>query len=105
MKSIASRVPVILTGVVLLSAVVLLTTSRLEYCGQPEALQPRVRSGGRVEDTVAHTCASPENGFHSGRGRQAGLGSRLGKELAARRSLAHLGEPSQHICGQCLQSR
>ena len=44
MKSIASRVPVILTGAVLLSAAALLTTSRLEYCGQSEALQPRVEA-------------------------------------------------------------
>ncbi len=41
MKSIATRVPLILTAIVLLSAAVLLATSRLEYCGQPEALRPR----------------------------------------------------------------
>jgi hypothetical protein len=44
MKSIASRVPVILAGMVLLSVVVLLATSRLEYCGQPEALRPRIEA-------------------------------------------------------------
>jgi hypothetical protein len=41
MKSLAARVPLLLTAMILFSAAVLLATSRLEYCGQPEALQPR----------------------------------------------------------------
>jgi hypothetical protein len=44
MKSITSRVPLILTGTVLLAAMILLATSRLEYCGQSEALQPQINA-------------------------------------------------------------
>ncbi len=48
MKSVASHVAMVLTGIILLVATILLATSRLEYCGQPEALRPRV-------DTVVAT--------------------------------------------------
>ncbi len=59
MKSIAVRVPLILTALVLLSAAVLLASSRLEYCGQPEALQPRVEAVVAVK-TQWPTLAPPQ---------------------------------------------
>ena len=49
MKSIAARLPLILTGAVLLATAILLATSRLEYCGQPEALRPQTDSVTAVE--------------------------------------------------------
>jgi hypothetical protein len=60
MKSIASRIPLILTGAVLFSTAVLLSTSRLEYCGQPEALQPRVEAVVAAK-TLRPTLAPPKN--------------------------------------------
>jgi hypothetical protein len=60
MRSIASRVPLILAGVVLLSTAVLLSTGRLEYCGQPEALQPRVEAVVAAK-TAWPTLAPPKN--------------------------------------------
>jgi hypothetical protein len=59
MKSIASRVPLILTAIVLVSAAVLLATSRLEYCGQPESLRPRVEAVV-AEKTQWPTLAPPQ---------------------------------------------
>ena len=44
MKSIASRLSVILTGLALLVAMILSTASRLEYCGQPKALRLQIDS-------------------------------------------------------------
>jgi hypothetical protein len=60
MRSIASRIPLILTAVVLFSTAVLLGTSRLEYCGQPEALQPRVEAVVAAK-TLRPTLAPPKN--------------------------------------------
>jgi hypothetical protein len=53
MTSIASRVPLILTAAVLLSTAMLLATGRLEYCGQPEALQPRIEAVVATRPTLA----------------------------------------------------
>jgi hypothetical protein len=41
MKTTTSHVSLILSGTALLAGMLLLTTFRLEYCGQPEALRPR----------------------------------------------------------------
>ena len=60
MKPIASRIPLILTGMILLSTAALLTSSRLEYCGQPEALQPRVEAVIAAK-TPRPTLAPPKN--------------------------------------------
>ncbi len=59
MKSIASRVPLILTGVILLAAMILLAAGRLEYCGQPEALRPRIDAVAAAESRRP-TLAPPQ---------------------------------------------
>jgi hypothetical protein len=41
MRPIAACFPVVLTGAILLATTILLGTTRLEYCGQPEALRPQ----------------------------------------------------------------
>ena len=40
MRSIASRISLILTGSILLAGMLLLAAGRLEYCGRPEVLRP-----------------------------------------------------------------
>lgn len=42
MNSFASRLPMFMTSTVLVAVMVFLGTSRLEYCGQPEVLRPRI---------------------------------------------------------------
>ena len=59
MRSIASHASLILTGVILLAAMILLATSRLEYCGQPEALRPWIDAVAAVE-TPLPTPAPPQ---------------------------------------------
>ena len=59
MKSIVSRIPLILTGIILLAATTLLSTRRLEYCGQPEALRPRINAAA-VAETRGPTLAPPQ---------------------------------------------
>ena len=55
MKSITSLIPLVLTGAVLLAATLVLTTSRLEYCGQPETLQPH----STAVAVMARRCPTP----------------------------------------------
>jgi hypothetical protein len=59
MKSIASRLSPILTGIVLVLTMIAITGSRLEYCGQPEALRPRIDA---VASSATHapTLAPPQ---------------------------------------------
>ena len=59
MNLIAARLPLILTGAVLLAAATLLAGSRLEYCDQPEALRPRTDSVTAVESR-SPTLAPPQ---------------------------------------------
>ena len=59
MKLIAARLPLILTGAVLLATAILLASSRLEYCDQPEALRPRTDSVAAVE-VRSPTLAPPQ---------------------------------------------
>jgi hypothetical protein len=59
MKSITSCLSLSLAGAVLLIAMTLLATSRLEYCGQPEALRPQRDSSTAVE-TRSPTLAPPQ---------------------------------------------
>ena len=59
MKSIAAHLPLILTGVVLLATAILLASSRLEYCDQPEALRPQTDCVSAVE-TRCPTLAPPQ---------------------------------------------
>jgi hypothetical protein len=49
MKSITSHIPLIVTTTILLVAMLLLSTGRLEYCGQPEALRPRIDVAAAAE--------------------------------------------------------
>ena len=58
MKSIACCVPLVLTGVVLALSMIVLAGSRLEYCGQPEALRPRIDAAA-TPATHAPTLAPP----------------------------------------------
>ena len=59
MKLIASRSPLILAGTLLLAAMCLLTTSRLEYCGQAETLRPRIDALTAMKAPVP-TLAPPQ---------------------------------------------
>ena len=59
MKLIVARLPLILTGAVLLATAILLASSRLEYCDQPEALRPRTDSVAVVESRCP-TSAPPQ---------------------------------------------
>jgi hypothetical protein len=59
MKATASRLSMILTCAVLLIAAALMSTSRLEYCGQPEALRPQSRTAARAEPDEP-TLAPPQ---------------------------------------------
>ena len=49
MKLLASGLPLILTGTILSLAMVLLATSRLEYCGQPEVPQSHIHAAAAAE--------------------------------------------------------
>jgi len=59
MKSLAARLPPILTGAVLLATAMLLASSRLEYCDQPEALRPQTDCVTAVEARCP-TLAPPQ---------------------------------------------
>jgi hypothetical protein len=59
MESIASRISLILTGAVLLAAVLLLCNSRLEYCGQPNALRPH-SAAVSMGESQGPTLAPPQ---------------------------------------------
>jgi hypothetical protein len=59
MKSIASRISLILTGFVLSAALLLLSNDRLEYCGQPSALRPRMDAASTGE-SAGPTLAPPQ---------------------------------------------
>ncbi len=58
MKPIASRLSLIVTGGVLLAGMLLLTASRLEYCGGPEVQQPP-SAALAAPDAPAPTLAPP----------------------------------------------
>jgi len=58
MTLITSRLPVFVTGSVLLAVMVLLATSRLEYCGQPEVLRPQIGAAIEAEGS-SPTLAPP----------------------------------------------
>lgn len=49
MRLITSRLPVFVTGTILVAVMVLLATSRLEYCGQPELLRPQIGAATAAE--------------------------------------------------------
>jgi hypothetical protein len=53
MKATAGRLSMILTCAVLLIAAALMSSSRLEYCGQPEALRPQSCTAALAEPTLA----------------------------------------------------
>jgi hypothetical protein len=59
MKSIAACLPLMLAGAILLVVTILLGTSRLEYCGQPESLRPPRDTRTAVE-TRCPTLAPPQ---------------------------------------------
>jgi hypothetical protein len=59
MKSIAARLPLLLTVALLLATTMLLVSSRLEYCDQPEALRSPTESVSRVESQCP-TLAPPQ---------------------------------------------
>jgi hypothetical protein len=59
MKSTSSLAALILTGAIIAGAMTLLSTGRLEYCGQPEALRPRINLATRA-DTRWPTLAPPQ---------------------------------------------
>jgi hypothetical protein len=59
MTFIASRLPVFVTGTVLLAVMVLLGASRLEYCGQPEILRPQIGATTMAEGP-SPTLAPPQ---------------------------------------------
>ena len=59
MKLIAAHLPLILTSALLLATAILLASSRLEYCDQPEALRPRTEYVAAVESRCP-TLAPPQ---------------------------------------------
>jgi hypothetical protein len=59
MRSIVARVPLALTGAILLVAMFLLAASRLEYCGQPESLRPQSDAAAAAE-SQGPTLAPPQ---------------------------------------------
>jgi hypothetical protein len=59
MRLIASQLSVFVTGTVLLAVMVLLGTSRLEYCGQPEVLRPWIGAAVAAEGP-SPTLAPPQ---------------------------------------------
>ena len=59
MKSFASRISLVLTVAILSAATMLFNTSRLEYCGQPDALRPRSDTG-ILSETAMPTLAPPQ---------------------------------------------
>jgi hypothetical protein len=58
MKSLAAKVSLTLTACILLAGTWLLTTSRLEYCERPTALQPQSASP-TLSDAPTPTLAPP----------------------------------------------
>jgi hypothetical protein len=58
-KSIASHVSLVLAGVVLAAAMVLLSSSQLEYCGQPSVMQSN-RTAASMCQSQAPTLAPPQ---------------------------------------------
>jgi hypothetical protein len=59
MRLIASGTALVLASTILFGAMVLLTTSRVEYCGQPEPLRPRIDAITAI-GTPSPTLAPPQ---------------------------------------------